>query len=113
MTSLFPDLNILTLPSTRVARRRRRPTAAEIVAFPLDRWSSTVQAVAAGLERREGEARDAYWRATVQSLRRQLSSSRLSDETAIREIRSFRSAVQFAIDFHRFGDAPNGKDGAA
>ncbi|MER9125413.1 DUF6074 family protein [Mesorhizobium sp. M0959] len=112
--NLFPEMNIISFPMTRVRRRRRKQTVGQVVVpFPLARRTVTVLRIAEDLESREGKIRDDFWYAAVQALREQLAAANLSEEVILREIRSFRSAVQFAIDFHRFGDTPNGRDGAA
>lgn len=111
---LLPNLNVITFPPSRVTKRRRRKiTACQVTPFPLARRKQIVHRIANGLESREGQFRDAFWFDAIAALREQLSAAGISEAAILREIRSFRSAVQFAIDFQRFGDAPNGKDGAA
>ncbi|WP_420712767.1 DUF6074 family protein [Ancylobacter sp. SL191] len=64
-----------------------------VIPFPADKRVGKIQRVAQVLSERRGKGADAYWRRTVDDLRRSMERAGLDTEMIERELEAFRRAV--------------------
>lgn len=73
---------------------KRRPTGAEIIAFPIERQAARIARTAAALRCRQGRLADKYWRTECNRLYGRLQVIGIAEPDIMAEIDAFTEAVQ-------------------
>ena len=93
----FSDIPSVVRLEPRPSRRqskRSSPAGAPVIAFPLTRQRSKLDAVERGLSVLHGKRRDRFWRQTITELRRHLTALGLPKDRVERELWAFHAALE-------------------